>query len=230
MKRTIYFLGSLALVATALTAPAYADTPAGSPPESEEISAQIAIDDEQAPDLRISVRTEEGEQYRHGMSLTDEQLEKMNTLKLQFMESTAGPRAQLHVFHRQLRDMMTKPNVDRAQATSLQDKINGLRAQLSTSQLNLRLDMHAVLTPEQQQELRHRMLKQAVFGHHRFVHTGGCGHGGGGHGGGGGECGHGGGGGGFGPGGEHGHRGGSEHSRHHGAHEESSRSAPTRSS
>ena len=112
----------------------------------------------------------------HGPSLSDEQLEKINTLKEAARQSTAAQKTELHALSSRMHDLMTKPDVDRAEVMALQAKVNSLRSDLSNRWLNFRLDSMAVLTPEQKQQVRHRFLMHQMFG--GFRHHGHCGGGG----------------------------------------------------
>lgn len=108
---------------------------------------------------------------------SDEQLEKMSKLRNEFLDSTASKRAEIDSLHRQMKDLFKAENIDRAKALELQSKMDSVKADLSKSKLNLRLDQLALLTPEQKQAMRHRMLRGGFGGgkHHggRFGHHGG---------------------------------------------------------
>ncbi|MBX9725306.1 MAG: hypothetical protein K2X81_28135, partial [Candidatus Obscuribacterales bacterium] len=115
------------------------------------------------------------------MNLTDAQLEKMSSLKNKFEDSTSAEKVQLGSLFRQMKDVFSKPEVDRQQAIALQTKINTVKNDLSTARLNLHLDEIAVLTPDQREQIRHRMLEREAFGGaggHHHGHWGRGGHGG----------------------------------------------------
>lgn len=122
----------------------------------------------------------------HHMDLSDAQLEKMSTLRNKFLDSTASQRTELETLYRQMKGVFTRADVDRNQALEIQSKINATKANLATARLNLKLEELSVLTPDQREKLRHRMLVSEAFGgfHHggpgRFGHGGpaGFGHGG----------------------------------------------------
>lgn len=112
--------------------------------------------------------------------LSDEQLEKMSTLKNQFEQATIMQKAQLHVLHLQMQELMMKPSVDRSQVLSIQSKINALHDELSTRFLNYRLDKMDILSPAQREQMRHHMLMHNAFGggwHGHGGHNGEHGHG-----------------------------------------------------
>jgi Spy/CpxP family protein refolding chaperone len=127
-----------------------------------------------------------GGEHGRKMGFSDSQLEKMGSLKNQFMDKTASERTEMGTLHRQLKEVLSQPTVDRAKAEGLQAKLNSIRDNLSIAKLDLRMDEMSVLTPEQREAMRHRMLVSEAFGgghfggHHRhfgggrhFEHGGG---------------------------------------------------------
>jgi Spy/CpxP family protein refolding chaperone len=100
-------------------------------------------------------------------TLTDEQLEKIAALKDNFLSKTAGKKVELKGLGRQLRGLLTKKEVNRQEAFVLQEKISTLRADLAKEKLAFRLDMMSVLTDEQREKIRHRMLMKQAFGGHK---------------------------------------------------------------
>lgn len=124
---------------------------------------------------------------------SDEQLEKMHSLRLKFAADNDAKKAQLHTLRGQLKDEITKPAIDKSAALSIQSKINALQADLANARLAMMIETSTVFTPEQRQAFRHRMLVGEMMGGHRFGRHHGGGHGGGFHGG---------------PAGHHGPRGG----------------------
>lgn len=98
------------------------------------------------------------------LSLSDDQLEKMAKLKADFGDAAAQKKAQLQVLNRQLKDSLTKENVQKSELMDIQGKINNLRSELANAQLSIRLETIAILTDEQKQKLRHASLQRQVFG------------------------------------------------------------------
>ena len=120
-----------------------------------------------------------GHSWHHdGFELSDDQLERLNAIKMQFAKNTAGMRADLHVQKMQLKDILTKPQIDVGQAKSVQDRINSLHAQLSDARLNYVIERAAVFTPEQRQQMRRMFLRHGAFGGHHHPGGGACGGGG----------------------------------------------------
>jgi Spy/CpxP family protein refolding chaperone len=115
-----------------------------------------------------------GSFHRGGkMGFSDSQLEKMASEKDQFLNKTASERSQLGILHRQLREELSQTNIDRSKAESILAKINSIKADLSTAKLDLKINEIALLTPDQREQMRHRMLVAEAFGggfgHHRHV-------------------------------------------------------------
>lgn len=115
--------------------------------EPEIAQAQVAID----PSLRV----------------TTEQREKLMALRNQYILDTATKKAELKVAKSQLRATFKKPTIDKTAALSLQSKINGLKSDLSTARLSMKLAAADVFTAEQ----------RAAFSkmHRGYDHKRGCG-------------------------------------------------------
>jgi len=102
------------------------------------------------------------------MHLSDTQLQKMVSLKDQFLDKTGSERTELGSLHRQLKEVLSQSTIDRSKAEGIQSKINSVKDQLSIAKLDLRLDEIANLTPEQREQMQHRMLIGEAFGGHHF--------------------------------------------------------------
>lgn len=101
------------------------------------------------------------------LDLTDEQYEKFYTLKNSFMDKVGPKMLEIRTHERHLRDLMTQTNVDAKAARNLQDKINGLKADLANMKLDNRLAMHDVLNDEQRKKIRDWVIKGGRGMHHR---------------------------------------------------------------
>lgn len=103
------------------------------------------------------------------LGITTDQLEKMNTLKLDFKASTEPKKAELKVLSSELKDGMTKPGVSKSQLLNLQSKINEIKAALSTTRVGYMADRMAVLTDDQKSKIREFSLKRQAMGgkHHK---------------------------------------------------------------
>jgi Spy/CpxP family protein refolding chaperone len=100
---------------------------------------------------------------------TDDQLEKMNTLKLDYEKTAAPKKAELMTLSKELRDDMTKPGVSKSQLLQLQGKINEIKAELSNGRISLMADRMALMTDDQKTKIRSFALKRSFGpggGHH----------------------------------------------------------------
>lgn len=177
MKKTIYLAGIISLVTGVMPAFA-ADTDSTTIPGQIEQQAVADTDENALPGDDVLAFAPGGAMAacpagKH-MSFTDEQLEKLNSLKNQMADAVGPKRLELSTQMRQLKDLITQPSVDRSKITSIQGKINSLRDQICDLKLNYRLDTLAVLTDEQKKELRHHYLIRNVMGGHK--RHGGWGH------------------------------------------------------
>jgi Spy/CpxP family protein refolding chaperone len=118
--------------------------------------------DDGQPGRTVVSKKLEGHERRPAFS--DSQLEKMASLKNQYLDKTASGHSQLEVLYRQLKDTLSQPTIDRARAEGIQAKINSIKGDLSLTRLNLKIDEMGVLTPEQREHMRHRMLVAEAFG------------------------------------------------------------------
>ncbi len=172
MKIDSQFLVSCVLAGSLLGLPAIA-----APQEQENNTGDSVIS--------VALADNGGEHGRREHErFTDEQLEKMSSLKNQFEQAITMQKAQLHVLRLQMQELMLKPSADRSQVLSLQSKINGLHDDINIKAMTYRLDKMDILTPAQREEMRHRMLMHCAFGggfHGHGGHHGGHGYGGHGH-------------------------------------------------
>ncbi len=101
------------------------------------------------------------------LKVTAEQREKLMALRNQYILDTATKKAELKVAKSQLRATFKKPTIDKTAALSLQSKINGLKSDLSTARLSMKLAAADVFTAEQ----------RAAFSkmHRGYGHKRGCG-------------------------------------------------------
>lgn len=149
MYKSLY---SLVLTSIMVAAPALAadDTaPGATQPDHFRMSKRIA---------------EGGPGAREKFGLSDDQLEKMSSLNNKFKDSIGAQKTQLGSLHRQLKDVFAQPQLDRAKAVDLQTKINALKAEISIAKLNFKMDKLSILTPEQREKIRHRLLVSQAMG------------------------------------------------------------------
>lgn len=101
-------------------------------------------------------------------SLSEEQRDKLLTLRNKHKLDTAATRAELQVRKSELRHLFSKANIDKSAAKDLQGKINELTARLSDARLDLMLASSDILTPEQRESMRNRFMRHSLRGQKGF--------------------------------------------------------------
>lgn len=93
------------------------------------------------------------------LALTDEQFEKLFQIKNQFLDKAGPKMLELTSSRRELKDYLTRPQLDKVKIKELQNRINDSRAALANLCLDEKLSALAVLTEEQRKELRKRIIQ-----------------------------------------------------------------------
>ena len=160
---------SLLVIGATLGLPAFAagDSKATAPETSQFVAS---VPNSACAKSGACMKGSHGRHHGPRISFSDDQLEKFSSIKNQYLAETAPIKTELMSARRQQKDLITKPDSDRSQIIALQDKINGLKSKLSSSSLKYRLDRFAILTPDQQKTIRHKMLVSQAFG--GFRHRG----------------------------------------------------------
>lgn len=83
-------------------------------------------------------------------NLTDEQLKKMEPLRLDFQKKSMEIKNQIKVKEAQLVTVTTGDKINKDEAYKIIDEISVLKANLQKAKLDHRLAVRAILTPEQQ--------------------------------------------------------------------------------
>lgn len=122
------------------------------------VSAQLPKDGEKA--------VCEGKGIDGQLKLSDEQRSKLGALRDRFTLDTASKKADLQVSMRQMHELLVKPTIDKSAVLSLQAKINGLNADLSTARLNMMLASADVFTPEQRAQFSKMRESREHGGYH----------------------------------------------------------------
>ncbi|MBS1999808.1 MAG: Spy/CpxP family protein refolding chaperone [Cyanobacteria bacterium SZAS LIN-2] len=105
--------------------------------------------------------------FSEANKLTDDQYEKLYAIKEDLMDQMGPKMVQSHSLGRKLKDTLSASNIDTKQAQDLQNKISALKADMSNLKIDSLIKMAQVLTPEQRKELRMKMIKASLGGHHR---------------------------------------------------------------
>lgn len=98
--------------------------------------------------------------------LTDDQLEKLSGLKNKMREASGPKYLELKKLKTDLRDKLTKSEVDKGELLAIQAKINDLKASLANDRIAFMADASTVFTAEQKEKMRRRMLMKNVMGMH----------------------------------------------------------------
>jgi Spy/CpxP family protein refolding chaperone len=122
--------------------------------------------------VKTAVKTEGKTCARGCNKLSDEQLTKLVALKTDFLKKTAPEKVELFTLTRELKTDFAKPISNKAELLSVQDKINSVRATLADDRLSYRVDAFSVLSPEQQEQIKHKILVKEAFGGRRGLRHG----------------------------------------------------------
>ncbi len=101
------------------------------------------------------------------LDLSDDQYEKFYALKNAFMDKVGPKMLDLRTNERHLKDAMSQMTVDAKACRNLQDRINGLKADLANMRLDNRIAMHDLLNDEQRKKVRDFVVKGGRGMHHR---------------------------------------------------------------
>ncbi|HIA51939.1 MAG TPA: periplasmic heavy metal sensor [Candidatus Melainabacteria bacterium] len=158
----------LSVSSLSLVAPAFADTQVGS---VEQTVAKTNIAERTGGKGKMCGGHHRG--FKGGLDLTDAQKEKLYAMKNTLKDNVGPKMLELKKSQRDLKDLLTKPSIDRAAILSTQGKINDLKASISNMMIAYKADFAETLTPEQRQKMRFA----PSFGGHRHFRHGGPGHG-----------------------------------------------------
>jgi protein CpxP len=99
--------------------------------------------------------------FLDGVTLTEAQEAEMAALREEMQEQTKGLHEQTRELHKQMHDLWQVDSPDGAAIKALQKKIHNLHGQMENISIDFRLEMLAILTPEQRAELRAQMAERA---------------------------------------------------------------------
>ena len=98
------------------------------------------------------------EPWPEKLGLTDDQMEKLVSLKSDCEIKTAEKKAQLMADIKKMMLLMTEEKTDRDAILALNEKMNSLKAELATARVNKMLDAMAIMTVKQKEQIHHHML------------------------------------------------------------------------
>jgi Spy/CpxP family protein refolding chaperone len=85
----------------------------------------------------------------YGVTLTQDQTAKMNTLYQAFAKETAGLNAKVYQKQLELNSLLLEATPDAGKISSLQKEISAIQLQLSEKSVSYQLEARKILTPEQ---------------------------------------------------------------------------------
>ncbi len=92
-------------------------------------------------------------------ALTDEQFEKMYSLKNAMLDKVGPKMAELSSLERQLKDVLTGASIDSKKAADLKNKITQTKSDLASIKVEHQIAMAETLTAEQRKLLRQALVK-----------------------------------------------------------------------
>ncbi len=138
------------------------------------VSAQAEAPE--GPPEEVVLVTEEGsppqsemdccQPWAEKMGLSDEQMEKLVSLKSEYMVKTAPQKAELMSDMKQMMLLMTASSLDKSAIMSLHDKMSTIKSDLCTARVNHMISAMEVLTSKQRSEMHHHMLVHMSSPHH----------------------------------------------------------------
>jgi Spy/CpxP family protein refolding chaperone len=144
-----------------LPARAQAEAPEGPPEQSVPV---INEEDVVSPDMDSAADC--CEPWAEKMGLSDEQMEKLVSLKSEYAEKIAPQKAELMADMKKMMLLMTASSLDKSAVMSLHEKIANIKADMCTARVNHMLSVAEVMTPKQRADIRHHMLVHMVSPHH----------------------------------------------------------------
>lgn len=102
------------------------------------------------------------------MDLTEEQQAKIEELKTNLEKAILPMKTKLGVKQAELQELLVAENPNKAAIDKKIDEISGLRTQMQKKHINHRLEVRALLTPEQRVKFDHQCLR----GHKNSGHCG----------------------------------------------------------
>lgn len=105
--------------------------------------------------------------------LNDTQVTQLKSIRTSYKKTTIPLRSKIKLIRVDLRNLMDNPNVDQAKVLTLVSQINELKGKIKLLRVKTRLQIRALLTPEQRQKMRkmcrrkmRRFRRFRKFGHH----------------------------------------------------------------
>jgi Spy/CpxP family protein refolding chaperone len=97
-------------------------------------------------------------------ALTDEQWEKMHSLKNEFLDKLGPKMVESMSLERHLKDVLTSGDIDLKKANELKGKLASVKTELANLKIDNQIKAMAILTPEQRKAIRLSDSKGRGFG------------------------------------------------------------------
>lgn len=97
-------------------------------------------------------------------ALSSDQMEKIYKIKSAYADAVGPKKAQMKALERHLQEAMTAESIDQSKVKGIQDQINSLLSDLSSSRVQMELDTMNVLTAAQRKTMHERMVQMSVLG------------------------------------------------------------------
>ncbi|MBX9938087.1 MAG: hypothetical protein K2Y32_02480 [Candidatus Obscuribacterales bacterium] len=92
-------------------------------------------------------------------ALTDDQYEKLYSLKNSMLDKVGPKMVELHSLERQLKDAITRAEIDSKKAGELKGKITSLKSDLASIKIDNQIAFMEILTADQRKDMRQAMVK-----------------------------------------------------------------------
>lgn len=92
-------------------------------------------------------------------ALTDDQYEKLYSLKNSMLDKVGPKMVELHSLERQLKDAITRADMDSKKAGELKGKITSLKSDLASIKIDSQIAFMEILTADQRKDMRQAMVK-----------------------------------------------------------------------
>jgi Spy/CpxP family protein refolding chaperone len=101
------------------------------------------------------------------LSLTDQQVEQLRNLKIQYQKEMIRLRADLQLARLELKEVMMKARLDEKAALAMQDRISNIKSSIDRKRLEHMIAARKILTEEQQAKWKKMRREDGPRGRHQ---------------------------------------------------------------
>lgn len=152
LKSWAFNLSTTAACLTIFNISTFACQAQSSPAEAQEIEMRTTCSVECEP-------------WPEKLGLTDEQMQKLISLRSDYEIKNAEKRAQLFANMKRMSMLMSDSNVDKSAILALNEKNNSLKAELATARTNRMIEAMSIMTDKQREQIHHNMLVHMLSRH-----------------------------------------------------------------